>query len=138
MEWSRSCTFLIITNTIIIIITSRASTAPVNHANLVYVARMFGDNWHFAKSDHTLQLGEAVRGYLISSVRQMHPYSLAEVRAAVAEAARRIVCDQLIQQAGKKLVLLEHTTEGTPLRALVRRNPAPAPAPAQTTIPLIF
>ena len=119
-------------------IVSRASTAPVNHANLVYVARMFGDNWHLAKSDHTLQLGQAVRGYLISSVRQMHPYSLAEVRAAVAEAARRIVCDQLIQQAGKKLVLLEHTTEGTPLRALVRRNPAPAPAPAQTTIPLIF
>ena len=119
-------------------IVSRASTAPVNHANLVYVARMFGDNWHFAKSDHTLQLGQAVRVYLISSVRQMHPYSLAEVRAAVAEAARRIVCDQLIQQAGKKLVLLEHTTEGTPLRALVRRNPAPAPAPAQTTIALIF
>ena len=118
-------------------IVSRASTAPVNHANLVYVARISGDNWHVAKSDHTLQLGEAVRGYLISSVRQMHPYSLAEVRAAVAEAARRIVCDQLIQQAGKKLVFLEHNTEGTPLRALARRNPEPAPAAAQTSVPII-
>ena len=83
-------------------------------------------------------VGASSSDYLISSVRQMHPYSLAEVRAAVAEAARRIVCDQLIQQAGKKLVLQEHTTEGTPLRALVRRNPAPAPAPAQTSVPIIL
>ena len=39
--------------------------------------------------------------------------SLADVRAAVAEAARQSVRDQLIQHAGKRLVLHEHKSEFT-------------------------
>ena len=42
-------------------IVSRASTAAVNHANLVYVARMFGDNWQFAEGDHMVSLGDDVQ-----------------------------------------------------------------------------
>ena len=61
MEWSRSCTFLIITNTIIIIITSRASTAAFNNANLAYVAQIFGDNRQFAEGDHMVSLGDDVQ-----------------------------------------------------------------------------
>ena len=46
--------------------------------------------------------------------------SLADVRAAVAEAARQSVRDQLIQHAGKRLVLLERKSEeawGTPKKS---------------------
>ena len=45
------------------------------------------------------------------SARRRLSVSLADVRAAVAEAARQNVRDQLIQHAGKRLVLLEHKSE---------------------------
>ena len=54
--------------------------------------------------------------------------SLADVRAAVAEAARQSVRDQLIQHAGKRLVLLEHKSEeawGTPKKVTRRRSGRP-------------
>ena len=54
--------------------------------------------------------------------------SLADVRAAVAEAARQSVRDQLIQHAGKRLVLLEHKSEeawGTPTKVTRRTSGRP-------------
>ena len=62
------------------------------------------------------------------SARRRLSVSHTDVRAAVAEAARQSVRDQLIQHAGKRLVLLEHKSEeawGTPTKVTRRTSGRP-------------
>ena len=71
---------------------------------------------------------EAVDGNLVFVSRRRLSVSLADVRAAVPEAARQSVRDQLIQHAGKRLVLLEHKSEeawGTPTKVTRRTSGRP-------------